>query len=394
MNPPQESIGLTEATGLTTLEDLKKQVKKDARRTGANITLNKSMTAWMAHKAQGACPGALTDNNEEDDSPRRASDRSSMMGRTFSLSRKATISGARMSMNEEDILTLEEAYKVHVAAFDQDGDHRISVEELIIILDRCRLFDEFFTPFKVRNHFNTWADGCNHACLTKPLGEDGIGFAEFENLLSWAADVKCVDFGACVQKVVRLSSKLCDKAASVQRRLEVVFDAFGKQDNNKMSAFEFGNLCRKTNVPFCMGDIFLLFSQHSGGLKEGIDFEGFIAVLTEVGNKLEVGDEVFTTFARAVESLDSDEETLSRIKMRLRQAAGIVGGNDWKGFLLSCDRNENGTLDWHDFLYICRDKLHLADKDSNLKILFERLDAEATGEISLEVMIDFMHDKH
>jgi Ca2+-binding EF-hand superfamily protein len=311
-----------------------------------------------------------------------------MMGRTFSLSRNATIKATR-KLDFDEIFCLEEAYKVHVAAFDQDGDQRISVEELIIILDRCRLFDEFFTPFKVRNHFNTWADGCNHHCLTKPLGDDGIGFAEFENLLRWAADVKCVDFGACVQKVVRLSSKLCDKAASIQRRLEVVFDTFGKQDNNKMSAFEFGNLCRKLDVPFCMGDIFLLFSQHSGGLKEGVDFEGFICVLREVGNKLKVGDEIFATFARAVELMDTDEATLTRIKMRLRQAAGIVGGDDWKGFLLGCDHN--GSVDWPGFLHICREKLHLADKDSNLRILFERLDIEASGEISIQVIIDFMH---
>lgn len=400
MDPPQRSKGLTKAQGLRSLPDLQKQVAMDSRRTGANTSLNKSMTAWMASKAEKLISQRDDRDDGEDTIMAQRDMRSSDISLIGSAQRSSTltmaprlsrITGTRLNLDEESINTLETAFQAHVAAFDMDGDNRCNVEELIIILERCRLFDEFFTPSKVRNHFSTWADGCNRACLTQPpLGDDGIGFQEFKFVIQWASDVKCIGLEECCTKVVRLSKKLCDKAASVQRRLEVVFDSFCKQDPTHMSAFEFGNLCRKTGVPFCMGDVFLIFSKHSGGLKEGIDFQSFISVLEEVGKKTGQGDEVFATFANAVELLDTDEETLIRIKMRLRQAAGIVGGADWVQFFHDCDADGSGTLDWDEFHAICRQKLHLADRDSHLRILFERLDVEATGEIAIDHMIEFI----
>lgn len=390
---------LTQAYGLSTLSNLQKQVDMDARRTGANIMLNNSMTSWMACKARGASQSRGQSKNEEAFDPEsyelafvrlRSKDELSKSRSFCEKLRKSTVSMVRLNLDADLIYTLEEAFKAHVAAFDVDGENRISVEELIVILERCHLFDEFFTPSKVRNHFRAWADGCNHACMTKPLDDDGIGFAEFKFVLQWAADVKCVDMRQTVQKVVRLSRKLCDKEASVQRRLEVVFDTFSVQDPTRMSVFEFGNLCRKINVPVCMADIFLIFNSHNGGLKEGVDFEGFISVLTEVGKKLNMGEEVFATFAGAVEFLDNDETTLVRVKMKLLQAAGIVGGNDWERFFRECDIDGSGTLDWEGFLAICRERLHLADRDSHLRILFERLDVEACGEIAIDGMIDFI----
>lgn len=397
MDPPQKLRGLSEATGLSSLPELQKQVDRDARRIGANIALNQSMGKWMERKRSAAAllrdEPAVVNNSIGTPSSPPTSSREMALKRsvsTFSQTRHKRVSGHRLHMDGDSIQGLEEAFNAHVAAFDMEGSNRICVDELILVLDRCRLFDDCFTPSKVRNHFSTWAEGCNISCTTEPLTDDGIGFQEFQFVLQWASDVKCVELERCVEKVVRLSRKLCDKEASVQRRIEVVFDSFCKQDSTRMTAFEFGNLCKKIDVPVCMGDVFLIFGQQAGGLQEGVDFQGFVGVLQEVGKKLRIGDEVFTTFARAVEFLDADDHTLTRIKMRLRQAASIVGGKDWQKFFHDCDKDNSGTLDWDEFLAICRERLHLADRDNHLRILFEKLDLDASGEISITSMIDFV----
>jgi hypothetical protein len=150
----------------------------------------------------------------------------------------------------DDISNLEQAFETHCKAFDMDGDGTISVEELIIILDRCNLFDDYFTQDKVRIYFGTWIDGCNPLSgLAQPIGDAGIGFAEFQTVLSWAADMLRIDWYTAALRVVRFSQKLCDKEASVQRRLEVVFDAHCRANSTHMSAFEFGALCRKLRGP-------------------------------------------------------------------------------------------------------------------------------------------------
>jgi len=312
--------------------------------------------------------------------------------RSMRAPRKTRVSTTKLGMDEAAIISLEEAFRAHSAAFDLDGDGTICVEELILIFDRCSLFDDFFTPSRVRNYFTTWADGCNHVHgLTEPLGDDGIGFSDFKDVLSWAADMKSVDFATCVQRVVRLSRKLCDKAASVQRKLEVVFDAFCKKNPNHMSAFEFVNLCRTIKFPLSTGNVFSLFGHLPGGVQgKGLDFEGFIKVLGEVGQRLDIGDEVFPTFAKAVEYLDTDEETIIRVKMRLKHAATIVGGSSWQNFFKDCDPDRSGLLDWDEFVTMCRTKLHLADRDNHLRILFERLDEDASGELSIEELIAFI----
>merc|ERR1719401_2145433 len=137
-----------------------------------------------------------------------------------------------------------------------------------------------------------------------------------------------------------------------------------------------------------------MFYQINGVVHDkGVDFDGFTKVLEEVGKRLEIGDEVFPKFARGVELLDTDEETIIRVRMRLRQAAGIVGGTDWAQFFFDCDPDGQGQLDWDKFLSMCRDKLHLADRDSHLRILFDRLDEDGSGELDISELINFITDQ-
>lgn len=385
----QESGGerLTEALGLSTLQELRKTLDMDQKRTDASVKINRSMSKWIAKK---------NPNFEENANIQDASDNHDYR-KTMMKPRKSKIQGRRME-NEECILSLEQAFLAHSAAFDLDGDGTICVEELIIILERCGLFDDFFTPNKIRNYFNTWAEGCNELqVLTAPLTDGSIGYPEFQDVLMWGADIKGVDFTQCAQRVVRLSRKLCDKSSSVQKRLEVVFDAFCKNSSVRITAFEFGGLCQKVGVyqedKFTMGDVYSLFYQISGVVHgEGVDFEGFVSIIGQVGERLGIGEEVFEVFAKAVELLDTDEETIIRVKMRLKQAAGIVGGSNWREFFHQCVPQHKGAglLDWDAFLHMCREKLHLNDRDSHLRILFDKLDVDGSGDLEIDELFQFI----
>jgi len=313
-----------------------------------------------------------------------------IMTRITSAPRKGTVGETKLDLGSVDCLS--GAFKAHAAAFDLDGNGTICVEELILIFDRCSLFDKFFTPNRVRNYFSTWAEGCNHSSRrAAPLDEDGIGFPEFEEVLRWAADMKGAPLSSCAQKVVSLSKRLCDSEASVQRKVEVVFDAFCKKTEHHMTAFEFGVLCRKLDLPLGMGDVIILFKDLPGGLRgEGVDFQGFVRMLAAVGRQLGLGEEIFPAVARGVGLVDTDVETLVRVKMRLKNAASVVGGSDWEGFFRACDTDQSGQIDWEEFLDTCRGKLHLADRDSHLRILFEKLDREGTGEFSIDDLIHFI----
>jgi len=395
---------------LRTLADLKMEVARDLRRTGASIALNKSMDSRLIRQSPRHTPTSFGGGSDLLSTPP-----TSPSGTVFSgpggsrpgSRQERRISVRRTSVNQErssqpmlrpeDIFGLEEAFTAHTASFDMDGDGTINVEELIHIFDRCRLFNEHFTPEKVRDYFRTWAVGCNHhmGLATVPPGDDeGIGFQEFKRVLHWAAAMNRIEMETCVRKVVCLSKRLCDKEASVQRRLEVVFDSFCKKHPTCMNAFEFGRLCRKLELRFSMGDIFSLFSMLPGGVQgDGVDFAGFVQLLAEVGTRLELGEEVYSVFAGALELLDTDEETINRVRLRMRHSASVVSGPEWRKFFQDCDPDGSGLIDFDEFKELCRSKLHLTDKDSHLRLLFEKIDQDGSDELSIDELIAFVgHD--
>jgi len=289
----------------------------------------------------------------------------------------------RSSGDLEAINGLEDAFERHKAAFDLNGDGSIGTEELIVILDRCHLFDKIFTPKKVRDYFKT---------LGGATGVQSVNFEQFKNAIRWAADMRRLDLDTVVRRVVILSKRLCDKEACVQKRLEVVFDSFCTRNQEYMSAFEFGHLCRKVNLPLCMGDIFLLFSHVPGGVEgQGVDFEGFFGLVEKVGEQLNMGDDVFSVFAKAVEILDMDITTITRLKVRLRRAAATVTGAKWTQFFEKEDQDGNGCIDWEEFLGMCRTKLHMMDKENHLRILFENIDVNGSDSVSLSEIVAFVN---
>jgi len=381
---------LTPAFGLRTLEEVTEKVRLDHKRANANIAFTRSMGTWVAQMSP-----AQIEKTRLTWPPETGADVTVEAVQVEEDNRGDIDAAFVNDADQEEMEKLEKAYGAHVAAFDLNSDDMIDVEECIVIFERSHLFDEYFTPTKVRGYFSTCAAGCNHVHgLSKPLNHRCLTFSEFKEVLQWAADMKQEDFSSCANKIIRLSRRLCDKAASVPKRLEVVFGAFCKKSPTHMSPFEFGSLCRLVEVPITIGDAVSLFRRLptavEGPQGKCVDFNGFMLLLGEVGKRLHLDDQVLATFAKAVELLDTDEETITKVKMRMKHAAAIVGGTDLHGFFRSCDPDQSGHIDWDEFFDMCRTRLHLSNNVNHLRILFEKLDADASGELSIDELIDFI----
>jgi len=295
---------------------------------------------------------------------------------------------------------LEDAFYLIAATYDLDGNGLLDDYEILIILDRCKLLDARLTATKVKSFFRTWAVGCN-----KIIGEtsnvedieDGIGYEEFTSLLHWIADMKGIPLARCRSRVIRLSHKMVDTHSSVKRRLALLFDGFCKREPEWMSAHEFTNLCHTTNLykqgVFSAGDAFKIFYQTPGLEDNRLDFGGFMDAIERVG-KMFGKDTVQSAemFAAAVGRMDTDEETIRRIKLRIKQAASTHGANGWREFFHECDQDESGYMDIDEFFDMCRHKLKLEDRKSHLQLLFERLDEDDSGELSIDELIAFIEN--
>lgn len=307
-----------------------------------------------------------------------------------SLNQLERISGRSRAKADkpEVITTLEDAWKAHRCLYDLDGNGCIGVEELIIVLDSVRLFDGMFTQRKVRDYFKSLYDG---------EGLQHIGYRDFQDALQWVAYMKGMDLETLVKKVIILSKRLVAGKAKVNQRLEVIFDFYCTRNPDHMSAFEFGELCRRLKLPLCLGDVFLLFSRVPGGVNgKGVDYQGFIKVITEVGDLLKLSTEdAKEAFGKATTFLDHNLKMynlrlITRVKFRMRRAAATVMGANWVKFFENIDLDGTGSLDWEEFLLMARNRLHLDDKKSHLRIIFEAIDVDGSDEVSLKELIDFM----
>lgn len=438
-----EPSRLTPAYGLKTIEELKKLHVKDLKRTGASIALVRSMQMQTV-KVTGRPVTSPADARSSEEKPGRRigfdaglqlgltkqdiagpqdidmRQRSSVLLENImeqqrpeldrrsvdKRQRKTAFWNAQMAQNltsfappdHSDIENLEDAFYAISASFDMDGDGTLDSEELIHIFGRCKLFDEWLTPGKVRDYFRTAAQGCNYI-LTQDRTEifaNDIDFEDFESILRWSADMKGVSFASCCTKVVRLSRKLCDGRSSDRRKLETVFDAFCKTAADSMTPYEFVSLCKKLDVlhgphdSFTVADVYSIFYLQLNLRNEGMHFDDFMKMLSIVGEKLGIGDEVYALFAGAVTKLDIDEPTIRRVKLRIKHAASDASDVGWRQFFHECDEDDSGHMDWDEFYHMCRDRLKLTERSNHLKLLFEKLDADDSGELSIDELIDFI----
>merc|ERR1712226_394612 len=113
-------------------------------------------------------------------------------------------------------------------------------------------------------------------------------------------------------------------------------------------------------------------------------------MLGELGKRLGCGSKIYETVAGSVTQLDNDEHTIRRVKLRIKHAACGASKEGWRHFFRECDTDGSGDMDWDEFYAMCRDRLQLTDRQSHLKILFERLDDDDSGELSIDELISFI----
>eukprot|EP00930_Biecheleria_cincta_P053136 TRINITY_DN3849_c1_g1_i1.p1 TRINITY_DN3849_c1_g1~~TRINITY_DN3849_c1_g1_i1.p1 ORF type:complete len:487 (-),score=117.29 TRINITY_DN3849_c1_g1_i1:24-1430(-) len=297
-----------------------------------------------------------------------------------------------------DVNSVQDAFYAIAAAYDMDGDGTLSDEEVVHVLNRCHLFDEQTTQEKARNFFKSWSVGCNTIVGTD-LGaeeiEDGIGWEEFESLLRWLSDMKGMEYDAATARLIRLSKKLCDTKSSQTRRLETLFDAFCKKEDGFMTVHEFTKMCYQLDLQrqgqFTTGDMFSVFASVPDKSEHGINFEGFMHIIRLIAGKLGVDENtMYAEVADGVSKLETDEETIVRIKMKIKHAATDAAEGDWREFFRGCDEDQSGCMDWDEFYDMCKARLHLTERQNHLKLLFEKLDVDDSGELSIDEMIEFM----
>eukprot|EP00440_Ansanella_granifera_P003801 gb/GFBE01004126.1/.p1 GENE.gb/GFBE01004126.1/~~gb/GFBE01004126.1/.p1 ORF type:complete len:463 (+),score=78.42 gb/GFBE01004126.1/:1-1389(+) len=298
--------------------------------------------------------------------------------------------------DDPSVQSLKEAFRSIRASFDLDNDGTLSMDEVIHVLNRCQLIDERLSSGKVKDFFRTWTLGCNHILgenMTEETLLDGIGWEEFESMLRWCADMKGVEFNRCAARVIRLSRKLCDGKSSDMRRLKTVFDAFCKVNADYLSPYEFSCMCESINIlkrgSFATGDAYQIFYKACQD-DRGMDFDGFLTMLGEVGKKLGIGKEVYPLFAASVNKLNVDEDTIRKVKLKIKHAASAASTEGWRQFFQDCDEDNSGRMDWDEFFHTCRSKLGLTERENHLKILFEKLDEDDSGELSIDELIEFI----
>merc|ERR1719210_2233689 len=112
----------------------------------------------------------------------------------------------------------------------------------------------------------------------------------------------------------------------------------------------------------------------------------------EVGDRLGIGRKISRTIADSADKLDADVNMLSRMRLRLKSAALSAGGRDWTQLFREQDRDQSGQITWDEFHTMCRKVLNIADHDTHLKAIFEKLDGDQSGEISIDELIEFVAD--
>jgi len=405
-----------------TVKSLQHQMDLDLRRVGATIALERSMMQRMGQIRQAdtgkieparpptidvaalpplAMPKIAASAPERPKSPVEKEDLH-FSSPDVHLRVEQIIDAQRLSNQQRDddselTTNLRTAFETIAASFDMDGDGTLDPEEVIHILGRCQMLDDVLTAGKVRDFFSMWSLGCNHILgdsLTKDDILDGIGFEEFESVLRWGADMKGVEFPRCTARVIRLSRKLCDGKSSDQRKLKTVFEAYCKKQPDRMNAFEFTNLCEKVGLykrgEFSSGDAYAIF--YAACPNAGfVDFEGFMSLILDAGRIMGKTDaEAASAFAHGVSKLEVDQNAIRRVKLRIKHAASNASNEGWRQFFQSCDPDQSGNMDWDEFFDMCRNRLKLDDSENHLKILFEKLDEDDSGELSIDELIEFI----
>merc|ERR1719401_71496 len=116
-------------------------------------------------------------------------------------------------------------------------------------------------------------------------------------------------------------------------------------------------------------------------------------MLARVGTSLQIGSKIFHKFAAHADELEADETAQIKLKQRMRHLATDACGRDWRDFFLAQDEDGSGSMSWSEFYRMCRHKLHLTEHDNILRTFFARVDADLSGELTIEELIHFVGEE-
>jgi len=84
------------------------------------------------------------------------------------------------------------------------------------------------------------------------------------------------------------------------------------------------------------------------------------------------------------------QDPVERMRSRLRVAAQCVGGERWVELIQEYDSDGCGSINFQEFYMLCRSVLRILDSSHLLHQVFRHLDANGSGEISVEELIAFI----
>lgn len=166
----------------------------------------------------------------------------------------------------------------------REGDKLMQLEDLMRLLRRRSMLCTWLTPTRVK----VWFAAATDTTSSVTDGTEGITYQQFEDFLQWSADLKGLKFEDCCG-IICQTTGACDPAASIERKLQVLFQACGSYEiQDKMTIYEFCGVCRRWDLfahnQLCIADIYVIFEQL--GADGAVDFEGFVKCLEEVGQKI------------------------------------------------------------------------------------------------------------
>lgn len=85
-------------------------------------------------------------------------------------------------------------------------------------------------------------------------------------------------------------------------------------------------------------------------------------------------------------------EVAEVMRVRLKGAAQFMKGADWERVITSVDADGSGQIGFPEFRKLCRGELRMAEPDSYLRVVFESLDEDGSGEVSVEELLQYVAD--
>jgi len=80
------------------------------------------------------------------------------------------------------------------------------------------------------------------------------------------------------------------------------------------------------------------------------------------------------------------------MRARLKGAAQYLRGEDWDRIFREQNSDGTGKISFTEFRAMCRTVLRLQEPDSLLRVVFDSLDMDSSGDISIEELVEFVAD--